>query len=303
MLEFKHLEIARIYVSPTRSRKVNEDHALAINAQIVSGDFIDPILVRKTPRRSEQPYELIDGAHRLRAMALLDEEYIPCVIAEADKDTAELMETGSNLFRHMTVLDRAIAIHLYRQAWERKHGKIKRGNPELSNSDKLSELKNSDKLSEFSHSPIDILSAEAQRGFSVQCAERMGMSARSVERSVQIATRLPADLVGKIVGTAIADNQSQLLNLARLPFKKRQAAAEIFDLAKGDFDRWMELLEVKEPVEKPSAAIQAYSRIVDSWGRIGPEQKWQTLDDIGVADLLTDAQKAVLAKRFGGAAQ
>lgn len=125
MIEFKSLRIDSIFIAPDRLRKVDMDFVYILNAEITAGKFIDPILVRKTPNKKGFAYTLIDGEHRIEAVKLDGDLEIPCIIVSADKDEAEMMEAGANIFRHISALDRAIAIHSYRKAWERKHGEIK----------------------------------------------------------------------------------------------------------------------------------------------------------------------------------
>jgi len=287
MLRLKSIPLKKIFIDPNRSRPVDEDHALAIQAEIVAGQFIDPILVRHTPRRSKQPYELIDGGHRMRAMELLGEDEIWVVIAEADKDEAELMETGSNLYRHLTPLDRAVAIHRYRQAWERKHGEIdpKGGRP-----------KNSANIAQIS--PIDIVAEEANRGFSVQCAERLCMSRRSVEDAVRIARDLPSGLIDRLRKTPIADNQSQLLRFARLPKGKRNRIAEILDIFEGDFDRTIAALEgrdLKPDVPEPD---RIRGIVTGNWQKLGLDGRLKALDEMYEA--APEAINAWIDARRGG---
>ncbi|PYE86880.1 ParB/RepB/Spo0J family partition protein [Phyllobacterium leguminum] len=205
-IELKTLPIDKIFIDPERIRPVDEGHAFAIRAEIMTIGFTDPILVRHTPRRSEQPYTLIDGAHRLRAAQLQEEDEVLVFVVEADKDTATMMEAGANLFRHMTVLDQALAIYAYRAAWERKYGKITRGG---------------DQSAKLAVCSIDEISGE-KSNFSKHCVERLGMSKRSVERSVLIAKNLTRPLIECIRGSAYADHQSILLKLASLDAQQQE---------------------------------------------------------------------------------
>jgi ParB family chromosome partitioning protein len=129
MAEFRMIPLADIIV-PERLRAVEEDHALAIQASIVEHGQINPITVRRTPPATKpfKTFTLIAGAHRMRAMELLDLWEIEAVILDADRDEAQLLEISENLFRNeLSALDRAVFVITYRDAWERKHGKIRRG--------------------------------------------------------------------------------------------------------------------------------------------------------------------------------
>ena len=255
---------------PERLRAVDEDHALAIQTSIVQHGLINPITVRRTPNARGGKFTLVAGAHRMRAVALNDETQIDAIIVEADRLTAVLMEVEENLFRNdLSALDRAISVHAYREVWEQKHGKITAGNPEFSNSGKLPQLAGGgDQRGNLPLCPTDVIAEEAARGFANYCAERMGLSEDQIKRANRIAQKLPADLKLRLQGTPIADNQSALLKLAKVPADKLANAAQVFDFVEGDFDRLMDALE---PKPKQSEAMKLFSRAIDTWGRMRPK--------------------------------
>jgi ParB family chromosome partitioning protein len=210
-MKLQDLPLAKILVPADRSRAVDEDYALAIQTEIVAGTFIDPILVRPTPRAT-RPYTLIDGAHRLRAVDLNGETEITCLIVDASKADADRMEVAANLFRHeLTALDRAIAVQLYRRAWEEKYGLIERGG---------------DQSVKLTLCPLDTIADEAERGFAATCAERLGLSKSAIMRAQRIATKLPQALITALRATCYADNQSVLLKLTDLDEARKNAIAD-----------------------------------------------------------------------------
>lgn len=209
MAELKSIRIDQIHI-PERLRAVEDEHALAIAQSIVEHGLIHPITVRSTPAAKMGTFTLVAGAHRLRAFVLNDEVEIDAIIVEADKDEAQLVEITENLFRNeLSVIDRAVFVGSYREAWERKHGKIEAGRP--GNRANLSQL----------------FTDEAETGgFSEHVAERMGLSRRAVERLSRIAQNLHPDVRAAVRGTGVADNQSLLLKLAKLePAAQRKTAA------------------------------------------------------------------------------
>ena len=120
---FKTLKIADITI-PERLRNVDEDHALAIQASIVEHGLLNPVTVRSTPN-GKQKYVLVAGAHRMRAIALLDEAEIDVMVVKADADEAVLIEIEENLFRNdLSVMDRAVFVQTYRDFWEKTRGPI-----------------------------------------------------------------------------------------------------------------------------------------------------------------------------------
>lgn len=252
MTVFKTIPLADILV-PTRLREVDENHALAIQTSIVQHGLLNPVTVRQTPN-GKAPYTLVAGAHRFRAMQLLDEAEIDTIVVKADALGAVLLEIEENLFRNdLSVMDRAVFVQTYRDTWEQKHGKIKRGG---------------DQTVKFTVCPVDVLAEEAARGFARSCADRLGVSKNSVEKLQQIATNLPPAVRKSVAGTPIADNQSQLLKLAKLPPEQRDRAPAAIREAGGDFKAAMALLE--PPAKTPDPQMQVLSRLIDSWERARP---------------------------------
>lgn len=265
MSNFKTLPLNKIHVPADRSREVDEDHARVIQASILEQGQITPIMVRHTPN-GKQPYELIAGAHRYYAVELNGDEEIDCIIVKADEHEAALLEVSENIFRNeLTALDRAVAVQVYRDAWEEKYGKIKRGNPNFTNRVNLTQLH----------------SEEVEGRFSDVCAERLGLSKEAIKRSNAIAQKLPKELRNKLQGTPAADNQSQLLKLARLEPVKLKKAAEVIETLEGDVAAAIDVLEDKKKVNRTQAEKQ-FSTLVDTWGRATPKTRQKFMDEMGL---------------------
>lgn len=269
----KSIPLADILV-PDRLRAVDEDHSLAIQASIVEHGLLNPITLRQTPN-GEHKYTLVAGAHRLRAITLLDEAEIDAVVVKADANEALLIEIEENLFRNdLSVLDRAVFVQTYRDVWEKTRGEIKRGGDRRGGS--------KDQVDPLKSSPVDLVALEAANGFSKVCADRLGMSVPSIKRLNRIAQNLPREVRSAISGTSIADNQSQLLKLVKLDPEKRAKAHIAIREAKGDFRAAIDLLE--PPARKPDAQLQILSRLIDSWERAKPVTRKKFLTH---ADLVT----------------
>lgn len=255
----KSIPLADILV-PERLRTVDEDHALAIQASIVEHGLLNPVTVRQTPN-GQQGYCLVAGAHRFRAIELLDEEEIDAIVVKASADEAVLIEISENLFRNdLSVIDRAVFVETYRDVWEKTRGEIKRGGDRRNGS--------KDQVEPLISSPIDLIAQEAENGFSKTCADRLGVSVPSIKRLNLIARNLPRELRQQISGTPIADNQSQLLKLAKLEPSKRAKAHIAIRESNGDFKAAMDLIE--PPAKKPDPEMQVLSRLIDSWERAKP---------------------------------
>lgn len=268
MAEFKRIPLKEIFV-PERLRTVEEEHALAIAQSIVEHGLLNPVTVRRTPAKSKgaTPYTLIAGAHRLRATEMNDESEIEAIIVEADQAEAQLIEITENIFRNeLSVMDRAIFVQTYREVWEQRYGKIESGRP--GNRANLAQL--------FEDAP--------QGSFSQHAADRMGLSARAVKRLNQIATHLHADLRTAIRGTPTADNQSTLLNLAKMEPKKQRQVAIAFK-AEGDLKKALALVapapaaQNQDETAKQGALL---SRLVAAWKDADENTQAQFLAHIGV---------------------
>lgn len=270
MAQIKSIPIADIAV-PARLRAVSEDYALAIQTSIVQHGLLNPITVRHTPAAKGPKYQLVAGAHRRRAMELLEEPEIECIVVEADKLDAVLIEIEENLFRNdLSKLDRTVTVAAYREIWEEKHGEIRRGGDQRAN------------FALCPDSPLDLIGQEASQGYSVWCAERLGLSIRAVKYATQIAKNLPADLRARLRGTTAEDNQSILLRFAGLPPEKRAKAAQAIDLSQGDIAAALELLEGQKPKQDEGQVL--VTRFVDTFGRAPAKSKRDMLAAIGIPD-------------------
>ena len=270
MAEIKSIAIADIHVPP-RLREVEEDHALAIQASIVEHGLLNPVTVRRTPAKRGTPYTLVAGAHRFRAIELLDDAEIDAVVVAADGDDAVLIEITENLFRNdLSVLDRAQFVATYREVWERKYGEInpKGGRP-----------KNRVNLTQ-------LLQDEAEAGFSRHVAARLGVSKESVKRLNKIAQYLRADTREAVRGTAVADNQAQLLRLAKMEPRTQAAAAAAFRQA-GDIGQAFDAVNLRG---KPSFNQEIFDRLLSTWGRASAEVKADFLAHIGASIAKEDGE-------------
>ncbi|MEO9612604.1 MAG: ParB/RepB/Spo0J family partition protein [Nitratireductor sp.] len=264
MADYKLISIKDIIV-PERLREVDGDHALAIQASIVEHGLLNPITVRSTPAAKDGKFTLVAGAHRLRAVELLDEREIEALIVAADQDEAILIEVEENLFRHdLSSLDRAIFVQTYRDVWERKYGKVRRGNPKLSNSVNLTEL----------------LADEAAKGFAAHTADKLGLSISAIERAQRIAQNIHPDLRAGLRSTPIADNQSTLLRLAKMePAKQKQAAVALKKT--GDLSAALRVVDHQAQPKKPDPQMQILGRLADAWERASDETRAKFLDHVG----------------------
>ncbi len=219
MVQFKTIAIDQIVV-PERLRAVEEEHALAIAQSIVEHGLINPITVRFTPNATGGSHTLVAGAHRLRAYAINDEPEIDALVIEADQYEAQLVEITENLFRNeLSVLDRAVFVQSYRDVWEQRNGKIRRGG----------DRRSKDQVDPLMGSRVNLIQLigeeAAASSFAAHVADRMGISVPSLKRLDMIARKLRPEVRAAVRGTPVADNQSDLLKLSKMePSRQRQFA-------------------------------------------------------------------------------
>ncbi|AGF75682.1 hypothetical protein BVwin_05480 [Bartonella vinsonii subsp. berkhoffii str. Winnie] len=232
--QFKRLALDVIVV-PERIRPVDNEHAKALAQSMAREGLMNPITVRHTPNAKEGNYTLIAGAHRLRAAELLGYSDIDTVVVQVDKDNAALLEVAENLFRNeLSVIDRALFVQTCRELWEKKYGEIKCGGDGSNQHKSKKEQKGKVyPIAQPSNSAnIAQLHDEEQLGkvhpFAKHVADRIGLSQVSVKRLNSIAQRLQPELRSVLRGTALADNQAQLLKLAKMePVAQRRVAVAL----------------------------------------------------------------------------
>ena len=120
---FTALPVAEITVPETRLRPVSEAKVTALMQVIGAGVFLGAITVR----RAGTVNTLIDGAHRLEAMARLGRDTIAVDVLECTAAEARQMEITGNLTAGMTPIQDAIFLGVYQQEYEKLHPETKRG--------------------------------------------------------------------------------------------------------------------------------------------------------------------------------
>lgn len=266
MAEYKIVPVDQITVPADRLRRVDEQKAFLVGQSIAAGGQIHPVTVYRTPRGA-RPYTLAAGATRHRGHELHGLKEIAVLIRKMDKNGARRIEIEENLFRdELSKLDRAMHVVEYRRLWEEEHGKVRRGNPALSNSANLAELDN------------------AQAHFYEQALDDLGLSRRAIERAQFIGANLLPDLRELIARTPVADNQSELERLAKLPPEKQKQTAVALQktgdlaLAKRVVDR-----KPKAEIRQLDPQQRECGRLIDAWERAGEEARREFLDHIGAA--------------------
>lgn len=163
-------------VVPPRLRPEDPAHTAALVASVLRDGVRSPIDLRMVGGK----LTLIAGLHRLRAAIAAGLHQIPAIVREVDDDEAELLEIEENLIRHdLNALDRAVFVAQWKAVYDRLYPLAgKRGR-------KLRQV-----------------GAIAFPGSAE--AKKVGLSRRSIERSVLRVGRIAEDVRPLLAGTDAA---------------------------------------------------------------------------------------------------
>lgn len=267
-----HIKISDIDASD-RLRAVDRDHSELLAASMCEIGSKQPITIRPTPSRG-LPYKLVIGAHRLDAFGLLGWTELEVgkhvVIEEMDDDQARLAEIDENLARHeLNALDRAFFLQERKRLYEALYSETKHGGSRKSQTLRLEGKTQKSGL--------------FRERFSRNAAKKLGLAERTVQFSIDIASRLDHEAVRSLSGTKIARNQRELFEISRLPAEQQRAVAALIGegKVKTSLRAKYELGLAKEPKNDPLDLIA--SAIIAGWpklDRIRKETVLDALDDI-----------------------
>ncbi len=187
-----------------RKRPLRDVSALARSIQEVG--LMQPIVVT-------QDRVLIAGLHRLEACRLLGWTEIAHRTVKADDLRRELGEIDENLVRNeLTVLERAQHLKRRKEIYEALH-------PDAMT---FSQEKQRQRAT---GTPSETISP----GFAIDTSSKTGLTARTVQHEVQIATRIAPEVQARLAPTPVADNKTELLKIARIkdPTEQRRVADKI----------------------------------------------------------------------------
>lgn len=253
IIENTSIDPASVIVAD-RLRAVDAAWVEAIAASIQQKGQDTPIKVR---RNGGGVLHLVAGAHRLEACRRLGVQIRAEIIACSELE-ARLIEIDENLFRHeLGALDRAVFLAERRAIYLEMHPETKKGGKNQHTS---------------------VLSDTMS--FSKDVEARTGMTARTVERAILIATKIPADVRARLVGTPLADRQVDLLALAGLsPEQQRQVVALITGGGAKTLKAAIAIVDgTTEPDSDPDD--RQYHALMKCWGNASPAAKSRFLADL-----------------------
>ncbi|WP_156850681.1 ParB/RepB/Spo0J family partition protein [Bartonella refiksaydamii] len=308
MAQFQKLALDVIVV-PERIRPVDDEHAKALAQSMAREGLMNPITVRHTPNAKEGNYTLIAGAHRLRAAELLGYSDIDAVVVQADKDNAALLEVAENLFRNeLSVIDRALFVQTYRELWEKKYGEIKVGGDRKSKGkhypliggEQLGQVVpiaqrdsnatsdhnkiecEGDKVAKVQVAPLpndgDLNGKVQNLHFAKHVADRIGLSKESVKLLNRISKYLQPELRSVLRGTALADNQAQLLKLAKMEPVAQRRVAIALQQVEGDLRRAVDLVNGVNISPQINEQERIFAQLLGVWQRADAQTKARFCD-------------------------
>jgi len=204
-----------------RLRPVDQNWVVLLADSMCEQGLSQPIMV--SAKRSDGSYKLLIGSHRLEAAKLLEwPEIDALIVPENDELKQRLLEIDENLFRReLSALDRAVFLSQRQEIHEVMYPDSKAG----------------------------IAGGLARHGlqrtslsFAETVSEKMGLTPRSIRRSLQRANKIDPKVREMIGTTALADSGAELDALLKLaPTDQLKCAAAI--------------LREKDPVKNVKAAL------------------------------------------------
>jgi len=258
-----------------RLRPIDPSHVALMAASIEQKGLLQPIVIRPAviDDLSEKKFILIAGANRLAAMKSLGWKELAVgetvIIREADRLSAKIDEIDENLARYdLNALDRAIFIAERKKLYDQQRAET-RGRPR-----KDTEFKEKEKMAK--------LAIIFSPRFSLDAAQRTGLSETVVKRACQLANALDRAAIAAIRGTMIEDNQVELLALSKLePEQQRAVASHIkTGTARNVLQAKYAAAIEKEPRNDPQARI--LTALLDNFEKAGRHTRIQFMKSAGL---------------------
>jgi len=198
----REIAVADIVVPPGRKRLSG---AVDLSASIAEVGLANPITVTPDCR-------LIAGLRRLEAVKSLGWETVPCTVVDLDDLHAELLEIDENVARNEpNALERAELLKRRKEVYEAIHPETKAGAKRAHGMHKA-----------LGHNVDDTVSPT----FADDTAAKTGLTPRTIQRDVQIASDLDDEAKEDLRETPVAGQKTALLRLAREDKPVQKAAAK-----------------------------------------------------------------------------
>lgn len=263
-----------------RLRAVDPDHVSWIAGSMADIGQQQPIVVAER----SYGFRLVAGLHRLAAARLLGWTTISAALAVGTDEELRIVEIDENLARrNLSALDRAIALEERKRIYEALHPETKNGG----------NRKGSDKSGENQMGIVPIWSAlqpEVAR-FTKSAAEKLGLEESAIKRAVRIAKSLTADQREALSCLSIADNQAELLKLAKLPTDERGRAVELLTRTEGPAQNVASAVEIirgHRATAERSPEDKAFERLLGLFSRTPKRVQRRFIEHLQASGQLDD---------------
>lgn len=256
-----------------RLRDIEPAHAMLIAVSMRERGQLTPILVRRRPGKKGQPYILVAGGHRIEGANLNGWTKIKAVLFTGTEAEARLAEIDENLIRHeLSAFDRATFMAERKRLYEEIHPDAKHGGDRRS--------------AEYQNDTVTVWS------FAKDTAERCGLTSRTIERAVQIATKLAPAAKARIPGTWLAKKQGELIALSHLTPEQQLQALDLLLSPEPSVKSVEAARKVVQGVRdqvKPEAEKQ-FDKLADAWDRAGAPARRNFVEFLRKAGALDQPQ-------------
>ena len=203
------ININEIKIGSNRREAAPED-VKALAESIAEVGMMNPITV-------DAESNLVAGLHRLEAAKLLGWTEIECNVCELDKLHAELAEIDENVVRTgLSDLELSELLARRKKIYETLHPETRHGGDRCSEKSKATKCRDA-----------------SVKSFAQDTAEKMGVSPRTVERSVQIAENLTPEAKEVLRSSERKITKRNMADLTSLKPEQQKEAAE--GLVSGEF--------------------------------------------------------------------
>lgn len=192
--------VSSVLVAPHRRKGIDEAVVTRLMESIQRRGLLYPISIRPDGN-------LVIGLHRLVAHERLRRAHIPAFTTDADPTELELDEIEENLARRdLTLVERVRLEHRQKELYLKRNPDTRQG----------------------------VAGGKARQGqqpttlsFAGAAAAENGISKRTIERRLKIGDAMTGEIVALLADHPIANNQAQLLQLAKKPTEQRSPIANV----------------------------------------------------------------------------
>lgn len=245
-----------------------------------------PIIVQE----AASGYRLVAGAHRLAAARVLAWGDIRAKIlpASVSVEAARLIEIDENLARReLSELDRAVFLAERKRLYEALYPEARLG----ANQHSRGFAKSGEPSEDADETPQEVVFAAR---FSAETAARIGLSERSIQRSVARALRIVPEVRSAIAHLPIADRGSELDQLAMLDPDMQRSVARLLGEGSARNVKTAHAMVAGRDADEDDAPT-VYERFLRLWRRAPGEDRAQIR-----AYLASDASRAMTGGRREG---